>query len=58
MDDAYNTKILETRRDVRCPVCGSLIGRYDARTGLINTVFYCRKCKMEYAFTIPPKKKP
>lgn len=46
------------RREVRCPVHGCLIGRYDARTGLINTTFYCQKCKIEYTFTIKPIKNP
>lgn len=39
-------------RDVRCPIHNSLIGKYDARDGLINATFFCRKCGREYTFTI------
>ncbi|MDR1093457.1 MAG: hypothetical protein LBL66_04840 [Clostridiales bacterium] len=56
MEKTVSQQISECRREVRCPVHGSLIGRYDARTGLVNTVFYCPKCKMEYSFTVGPEK--
>lgn len=44
------------QREVRCPIHGSLIGRYDARAGLINATYYCPKCGMEYTFTIKAQK--
>lgn len=39
-------------REIRCPIHNRLIGRYDARDGLINATFYCPKCGREYTFTI------
>ena len=42
-------------KEIRCPKCGSLIGKYDTRLGIVNAIFYCRKCKMEYAYTIAAK---
>ena len=39
-------------REVRCPIHNRLIGKYDARDGLINATFYCPKCGREYTFTI------
>lgn len=39
-------------RTVRCPVHNKLIGKFDARFGIINTTFYCPHCKKEYTFTI------
>lgn len=49
-----NTKKQNTAflRDVRCPIHNCLIGKYDARDGLINATFYCQKCRREYTFTI------
>lgn len=41
---------------VKCPIHGSLIGKYDIRIGIINTTFYCPKCKKEYTFTIRAQK--
>lgn len=40
------------KRPVRCPVHNKLIGKYDARFGIINTTYYCPHCKKEYTFTI------
>lgn len=42
--------------EVRCPVHGSLIGKYDERFGIINVPFFCKKCKFEYVFTYAPSK--
>ncbi len=39
-------------REVRCPIHNKLIGKYDARIGIINTTYYCPQCRMEYTFTI------
>ena len=54
MDDKKNTQKQNPvfMREVRCPVHNLLIGRYDARDGLINATFYCPKCGREYTFTI------
>jgi phage FluMu protein Com len=53
MDDADKTKKSNPyRREIRCPIHNKLIGKYDARDGLINTTFYCPLCKREYTFTI------
>lgn len=43
-------------REVRCPIHNRLIGKYDARDGLINATFYCPKCGREYTFTIKREK--
>lgn len=40
------------KRPVRCPIHNKLIGKYDARFGIINATFYCPHCKKEYTFTI------
>lgn len=40
------------KRLVKCPVHNKLIGKYDARFGIINTTYYCPHCKKEYTFTI------
>lgn len=40
-------------RQIRCPIHKKLIGKYDARFGLINSTHYCPHCKVEYTFTIP-----
>ncbi len=42
-------------KEIRCPRCRSLIGKYDERAGLTNAVFYCRKCKKEIIFTVMAK---
>lgn len=54
MDEKKNTQKQNPvfMREVRCPVHNLLIGRYDARDGLINATFYCPKCGREYTFTI------
>lgn len=41
---------------VKCPRHGCLIGKYDSRIGIVNTTFYCQKCKKEYTFTIRAQK--
>ncbi len=43
-------------RSVRCPVHRAVIGKYDMRNGLIDTKFFCSKCRREYTYTIPPRK--
>lgn len=50
-------KKMDYQRKVKCPVHGCLIGKYDGRIGIVNTTFFCPKCKKEYTFTIPPNKK-
>lgn len=40
------------QREIRCPIHGKLLGRYDGRVGVINVTYYCRDCKREYTFTI------
>lgn len=47
-----NKKNSAFMRDIRCPIHNCLLGKYDARDGLINTTFYCQKCRREYIFTI------
>jgi ssDNA-binding Zn-finger/Zn-ribbon topoisomerase 1 len=44
------------KEEIRCPLHGCLIGKFDGRAGIINGTFYCPKCKFEYTFTIPAKK--
>lgn len=39
-------------RAVRCPIHKKMIGKYDGRVGIINTTYYCSKCKREYTFTV------
>ncbi len=46
------------RREIRCPVHNKLIGRYDARHGVINATFYCPLCRTEYTYTIKKEQKP
>ncbi len=41
----------EYTREIRCPIHDRLIGKYDARHGIINVTFYCPVCKKEYIFT-------
>ena len=55
-NDELKQNVVKYQREVRCPAHGCLLGRYDARTGLINATFYCPKCKLEYTFTIKPQK--
>lgn len=40
------------QREVRCPVHGRLLGKYDARSGIINVTYYCPLCRREYTFTV------
>ena len=39
-------------RDLRCPIHKKLLGKYDARIGIINATYYCDKCHLEYTFTM------
>ena len=41
------------RREIRCPVHNKLIGKYDARYGIVNVTYYCPKCHKEHTFTRP-----
>lgn len=45
------------QREVRCPIHNKLLGRYDARVGLINVTYYCPQCRQEYTFTIKREEK-
>lgn len=56
MDDELKNNALKYQKELYCPVHNCLIGKYDMRTGLINTTFHCPKCKFEYTFTIKPSK--
>lgn len=56
MQDKQKPQMAVWQREVRCPIHGSLIGRYDARAGIINATYYCPKCGMEYTFTIKAQK--
>ena len=38
-------------REIRCPIHNKVLGRYDARVGIINATYYCPHCKREYTFT-------
>lgn len=49
-------QLIKNQSKVRCPVHGSVIGKYDIRVGLTNATFYCPKCKLEYTYTIPAQK--
>lgn len=40
------------QREIRCPVHNRLLGKYDARVGIINVTYFCSLCKQEYTFTI------
>lgn len=40
------------QREVRCPIHGKLLGKYDGRVGVINVTYYCPLCRREYTFTI------
>lgn len=40
------------QRDIRCPIHNRLIGKYDARVGVINVTYFCPLCKQEYTYTI------
>ena len=40
------------QHDVRCPIHNCLIGKFDIRSGCINTTYFCPKRNMEYTFTI------
>lgn len=41
--------------EIRCPVHGALLGKYDVRAGIVNATFFCRACEIEYTFTIRGK---
>ncbi|MFR1531972.1 MAG: hypothetical protein ACLSUU_06195 [Christensenellales bacterium] len=56
IQDKEKPQMAVWQREVRCPIHGSLIGRYDVRAGLINATYYCPKCGMEYTFTIKAQK--
>lgn len=45
-------------KEIRCPKCKKLLGKYDARYGLKGVIYYCNRvgCKREYRFDIPPEK--
>jgi len=43
----------EYQREIRCPVHKKLLGKYDARVGVINVTYYCPLCRQEYTFTLP-----
>ena len=40
------------QREVRCPIHNKLLGKYDARVGVINVTYFCPLCRREYTFTI------
>lgn len=40
------------QREVRCPIHNKLLGKYDARAGVINVTYFCPLCRREYTFTI------
>jgi len=40
------------QREIGCPIHNKLIGKYDARDGLVNATFYCPLCGREYTYTI------
>lgn len=42
--------------ELHCRECGKLLGKYDAEVGIKNVTFYCRKCRRERTYTIPPRK--
>lgn len=52
MEEKKPTNPDRYKKPVRCPVHNKLIGKYDARFGIINTTYYCPHCKKEYTFTI------
>lgn len=45
------------QREVRCPIHNKLLGKYDARVGLINATYYCPLCRREYTFTVKGESK-
>jgi hypothetical protein len=40
------------QREVCCPIHNKLLGKYDARVGVINVTYFCPLCRREYTFTI------
>lgn len=57
MDDKVK-KINPYSREIRCPFHKALIGRYDARFGIVNVTFFCPKCGKELTFTKEREKFP
>lgn len=51
MDDKKQTNN-QYQREVRCPIHNKLLGKYDARVGVINATYFCPICRREYTFTI------
>lgn len=45
------------RKDIRCPIHGKLLGRYDPQVGAVNVTLFCPTCKKEYTFTFSPSAK-
>lgn len=45
-------------KEIRCPRCSKLLGRYDPVYGIKGVIYFCNRpgCKREYQFTIPPEK--
>ena len=48
---------MTTIKEIRCPRCKKLLGKYDARFGVKGVVYYCNRvgCKREFRFDIPPE---
>ena len=40
------------QKEIHCPIHKRLLGKYDARDGVINVTYFCPLCKREYTFTI------
>ena len=43
-------------REIRCPLHQKLLGKYDARYGLRNAVYFCPKCKKERILSYPAER--
>lgn len=52
MDEEKKQSGKRYQREVRCPIHNKLLGKYDARVGVINVTYFCPQCRIEYTFTI------
>ncbi len=52
MDEEKKEPQKQYQREVRCPIHNKLLGKYDARHGIINVTYYCAQCRREYTFTV------
>lgn len=57
MDERKTKNNKPYQHEIRCPVHGKIIGKYDKRDGITNVTYFCPACRKEYTFTIKGEEK-